>query len=273
LHQTSDEDAEKEQATAWLCSWTNAPPGADLAVLPPEIAEDIRFRRSVELLSLGMADLAAVEYDALRRDKSQDAAALYQLALAARDLGMYPLSLRSAIDLIGLAPESSVLEMPRLIQRLAFPLYFADLVVGESAAYNIDPLLMFSLIRQESVFGDVAVSWAGAVGLAQVMPSTGEWIAEMMPWPQYTTDLLKRAYVNVKFGTWFLDRILHQTDGNVAAALAGYNGGPRNALNWLEEAGGDPDLFVEVITRDEPQRYVREIYRHYAMYVHLYGTG
>ena len=55
------------------------------------------------------------------------------------------------------------------------------------------------------------------------------------------------------------------------AALAGYNGGPANSSRWLEASGGDPDLFVEVITRSEPQRYVRQIYRHYEVYVSLYG--
>jgi soluble lytic murein transglycosylase len=109
------------------------------------------------------------------------------------------------------------------------------------------------------------------------MPSTGEWIAEMMAWPEYDQELLQRAYLNVKFGAWFLARIL-KTDaahssakGDVMTALAGYNGGPARAQSWLEQAGGDPDLFVEVITRDEPQQYVQLIYRHYDVYARLYG--
>jgi soluble lytic murein transglycosylase len=161
--------------------------------------------------------------------------------------------------------------MPILIQRLAFPTYFADLVLKECAEYDLDPLLMFALLRQESVFDDQVISWAGAVGLAQVMPSTGEWIAEMMPWPEFTEEQLTRGYLNVKFGAWFLARILDSTEGSVIAALAGYNGGPANSSRWMEQAMGDPDLFVEIITRDEPQRYVREIYRHYDVYARLYA--
>ncbi len=56
------------------------------------------------------------------------------------------------------------------------------------------------------------------------------------------------------------------------SALAGYNGGPGNGVYWLEQSKGNPDLLVEIINYDEPQRYVREIYRHYDMYVRLYGT-
>ena len=103
------------------------------------------------------------------------------------------------------------------------------------------------------------------------MPSTGEWIADVMPWPGYGDDLLKRPYINIRFGAWYLDRVLVETDGDVMAALAGYNGGPANSVRWLEQSGGDPDLFVEIITLSEPQLYVREIYRHYDLYVRLYG--
>jgi soluble lytic murein transglycosylase len=178
--------------------------------------------------------------------------------------------------------------MPRLVQRMAFPAYFAELVLATAdpagtdqsttSSLSADPLLLFALIRQESVFDDSVVSWAGAVGLTQIMPETGAWIAEMLPWSEYADSthsietILKRAYINIRFGNWFMNRILEQTNGDVMSALAGYNGGPGNGLYWLEQSGGDPDLLVEIINYDEPQRYVREIYRHYDMYVRLYGA-
>jgi soluble lytic murein transglycosylase len=272
IHQASDEQAEKTKAAAWLRTWTVVPESIDLSALSGTTANEVHLRRGMELLTLGLHDQAREEFEALRREVGQDPLALLQLALLTRDLGMYAPSLRATIDLITIAPESSVLDMPLLVQRLAFPVYYDDLVRAECAAYDLDPLLMFALIRQESVFDDKVASWAGAVGLAQIMPSTGKWIAEMMPWPQYQEDDLRRAYLNVRFGTWFLDRILEQADGDVMTALAGYNGGPVNSMRWLEQSGGDPDLFVEVIHRDEPRRYVRQIYRHYDVYVRLYGN-
>jgi len=272
-HLTSDKEAEKAATVAWLRDWATAPEGIDLTKVSPELADDVRFRRGMELLTLGLQAQARDEFENLRREIGQDPLLLYQLAHLTRELGLYAPSMRATINLITLAPEPSVLDMPRLIQRLAFPVYFSDLVLAECATHGVDPLLMFALIRQESVFDDRVTSWAGAVGLAQVMPSTGEWIAEVMPWPEYNEDLLTRAYLSVKFGAWFLGRILEGTDGDAMAALAGYNGGPANAAHWLEQAGGDPDLFVEIITRDEPRRYVREIYRHYDMYARLYGGG
>ena len=271
LHLTNDEAAEKQEAAAWLRTWAGLPDDADPSRVSVNLADDIRFRRGMELITLGLRSQATTEFESLRQDLYQDPLLLYQFATLTRDLGLYGPSLRAAINLITLAPEAQIIDMPRQIQRLVFPTYFSDLVLAESNSYELDPLLMFALIRQESVFDDQIDSWAGAVGLTQVMPSTGAWIAEMMPWPGYRDDLLKRAYVNVKFGAWFLSRALEGTEGDVMAALAGYNGGPGNGVYWLKQSGGDPDLFVEVITRDEPQRYVREIYRHYDMYVYLYG--
>ncbi len=271
LEMASDDLAEEKQAEAWLRSWAAAAQGVALGEIPAESAGNAQFRRAVELLTLGLRNQAQDELDSLRKAASQDPVQLYRLAILGRNLGLYALSIRAASDLVYLAPEPSVLDMPRLIQRLAFPVYFDDLVTTEAIAYKLDPLLMFALIRQESVFDDQVSSWAGAVGLTQIMPSTGDWIASMMPYPEFRQDLLKRAYVNVKFGAWFLDRILQQTNGDVMTALAGYNGGPANGSKWMNAAKGDPDLFVEVITREEPQRYVREIYRQYDIYARLYA--
>ncbi|MBN1581179.1 MAG: tetratricopeptide repeat protein [Anaerolineae bacterium] len=283
LHLTSDEEAEEVKAAGWLRTWAGLGDDTDPMVISSNLAEDIRFRRGMEMWSLGMCSQACTEFESLRKNLYQDPLLLYQFAFLTRDLGIYASSLRATIDLITLAPEPTVLDMPRLVQRMAFPVYFADVVLGENTPQDedspgADPLLILALIRQESVFEQGVTSWAGAVGLTQVMPETGTWIAEMMPWSEYAdTDqpierLLQRAYINVKFGTWFINRILEQTEGNVMAALAGYNGGPGNGVYWLEQSGGDPDLLIEIINYDEPQRYVREIYRHYDMYVRLYGT-
>jgi len=274
LSLTQDNQLEQEEAERWLLEWTASDETrGDLKTLQPVIEEDRRFKRGMELLTLSRPNRAREEFESLRQDIDRDPFALYQFAVLMRDLGVYASSLQATIDLIVLAPENSVLEMPLFVQRLAFPVYYPDLVLSESQTYQIDPLVVFALIRQESIFDAQITSWAGAIGLTQIMPSTGEWIAEMMPWPDYQQEDLSRAYLNAKFGVWFLSRILEMTDGDIPAALVGYNGGPGNGVHWLEAARGDPDLFVEVITRDEPQRYLQEIYRHYDMYVRLYGAA
>jgi len=265
-----DEAAEREEAEAWLAAWLDLP-DASLRSSAQAIEKDPRFQRGRELLSLGLRDEATAEIEALRKDVADDPLALYQLALSLRDLGLYRPSIACAVRLIHLSPAGSVREAPRFLQRLAYPLYFADLVVAEARAHGLDPLLLFALVRQESLFDGWATSRADARGLTQIIPSTGEWIARRLSWRGYRAHHLYRPYLNARFGAWYLARQLEDFGGDLFAALAAYNGGPGNAARWLARARGDDDLFVEVISLPETQLYVKKVYEHYALYHALYG--
>lgn len=76
--------------------------------------------------------------------------------------------------------------------------------------------------------------------------------------------------VSVRFGTWYLAQQRDRSDGNLFAAMAGYNGGPGNSERWWNLAGKDQDLFAELIGFAETRVYVRHIYEYYAKYVWLY---
>jgi soluble lytic murein transglycosylase len=243
------------------------------------IEEDLRFLRGEALWAVSLLDEARGEMDALRRERLTDPMALYQLAVALRERGLYRLSILCARRLIQLSPaeavstSESVGQAPLFLQRLTYPTYFDDLVMSEAQANGFDPLLLFALIWQESLFQGQATSHAGAQGLTQVIPPTGEWIALQMRWPDYQPEHLYRPYLNVKFGAWYLARQLKDFENNLFAALAAYNGGPGNARRWLELVGdGDEDLFVESISNAETRRYVEKVYEHYARYRELYGA-
>ncbi len=270
--QALDEIAERKEAEAWLATWVEEMSrDDDLGSLSPDIGEDLRFQRGEELLAVGLLDENREELDALRKEVLTDPLTLYQLALAFRERGVYRLSILCARRLIQLSPAESVGQAPRFLQRLVYPTYFADLVLAEAQANGLDPLLLFALIWQESLFQGQAISQAGAQGLTQVIPPTGEWIALQMRWPDYQAEHLYRPYLNVKFGAWYLARQLEDFDNNLFAALAAYNGGPGNARRWLELAGdGDEDLFVESISKAETRRYVEKVYEHYARYRELH---
>jgi len=264
-----DEAAKREEAEDWLATWLDLS-GEGLRSPAQAIEKDPRFQRGRELLNLGLREEALAEIEALRKDAADDPLALYQLALSLRDLGLYRPSIACAVRLTQLSPVGSVREAPRFLQRLAYPLYFADLVVAEARAHGLDPLLLFALVRQESMFDGWATSHADARGLTQIIPSTGEWIARKLSWRGYRAHHLYRPYLNARFGAWYLARQLEDFGGDLFAALAAYNGGPANAARWLERAAGDDDLFVEVISLPETQLYVKKVYEHYAMYRALY---
>ncbi len=269
-----DSHADQAEAEQWLRGWLELSEEVEVAELGAPWAEDQRLQRGLELWRLGRFTEGKSELEALRRDSSSDALVQYQLALLFRDIGLYRSSILCAETVVRLSPAETVLEAPEFIARLAYPTYYADLVVAGAAEFNLDPLLVYSVIRRESVFEGIATSWMSARGLMQVIPSTGAMIAADLSWPVgYDTDMLHLPYVSVRFGAYYLAERGEQFDGRFDAALAGYNGGPSNAETWLEEAGDDPDLFAEIITLTETRYYVRYVRENLAIYQLLYGGG
>jgi soluble lytic murein transglycosylase len=194
----------------------------------------------------------------------------YQLARHLKELGAYLPSIVAAADVIvasGVATQNA----PAYLARLRYPIHYQDLVVAQAAEYGFDPLLMFALIRQESLYNTQAVSSAGARGLTQVMPATGQAIANEVGDSGFQTGMLFRPYKGIEFGAHYLAEQLRRFDGNAAPALASYNAGPGRALDWYGIAGGEVDLFVTTITISETRTYVQRIYSHYAIYRALYG--
>jgi soluble lytic murein transglycosylase len=255
---------------AWLRTWIADAPAGELAGLSPRLRADADLARALELWNLGKAAEAVQGFAVVRQRYNDDALALYQLALFFRDLGAYRQSIQAAERVAALSPVR-LADAPLFLQRLAYPTYFADLVEAEAAARSLDPLLIYAMIRQESLFEAHATSHAAAQGLMQVIPPTGEWIAGRLGWDGYSRELLYLPYVSVKFGTYYLWSTLQMVDGNIAAALSGYNAGPGNARRWLQQANGDDDRFFMAITLSEPRLYVQRILAYYATYRRLYG--
>ena len=173
--------------------------------------------------------------------------------------------------LLQFSPAGLVENAPLFLQQRAYPQRFADLITAESVANDLDPLLFFSLIRQESLFEEGARSYAAAQGLAQIIPDTGAWVAERLGYPNYSNDLVYRPYINVKFGTYYLDWVRDYLDGNLVSALVGYNAGPGNSDIWREAAGMDDAMFVEQLSINEPRIYINTIVSNLYHYTRLYG--
>jgi soluble lytic murein transglycosylase len=266
-----DGAAGRAETDGWLAGWLELESAAGLGDLGPDLAADPRLQRGADLWSLGRFEEAMSELEALRQATASDALAQYRLALYFRDLGLYRSSALCAVRLVDLSPAGTVLDAPALVGRLAYPVYYENLVLQSARENGLPPLLVFALVRQESFYESLATSHASAHGLMQVIPETGVLIAAQLGWPPgYETADLYRPFVSVRFGTYYLAQ---QRDrfGRIDAALAGYNGGPGNAQRWLELAGEDPDLFLEAITFEETRVYLQRIREHLAVYEALYG--
>jgi soluble lytic murein transglycosylase len=159
-----------------------------------------------------------------------------------------------------------MVEAPHVLWRIAYPDPWPELTVQATAPVDLDPALLLALMRQESRFEPTAQSSAGARGLAQVMPGTGEGIAAQLREPGFSHDDLFRPSVSLRFGAHYIAQQLDRFDGQPGPALAAYNGGPRNAARWWPEARGDVDRLVETIDFRETRAYLRLVLTNYAIY-------
>jgi len=254
-----------DQVERWLQSWAgpeDSPPGSALT-------DSAAWRRSLELERAGLEEEAGKEFAQLLDDATGRPWRLYRLARALAEEGQVPEAARAASRLVAGRAGAS-----RGLLALAYPGEYLDLA-GEATDQNgFSPLLLLSLVRQESFFDAGAVSAAGALGLTQVIPSTAQEIAGQLGETAFRSSDLLRPRVSLRFGAHYLGSQLKGFGGDLAAALAAYNGGPGNAGRWLRQAGDDPDLFVETIDFSETRDYVELVLENYALYRYTYGqTG
>jgi len=167
---------------------------------------------------------------------------------------------------------SASLQVADYFNHLRYGTYFRELIEPAAQLNGFDPLFLFSVMRQESLFEGFVSSTAGARGLMQIIPATGADVASRMGWPlSFEPDMLYRPIVSVKLGAYYLASNRIYLNGDLYGALAAYNAGPGNALAWQGLAGNDPDLFLEVVRPAETRDYIRSIYEIYNIYRTLYS--
>lgn len=149
-----------------------------------------------------------------------------------------------------------------------YPFPYWQTVSNWSAQTRLNPILVMALIRQESRFEAQILSRSGAVGLMQVMPDTGDWIAKQKGVKRFS---LSNPDHNVEFGTWYLDYTHRRYNNNSMLAVASYNAGPGRVGEWVAKGLGDPDEFVERIPYDETRGYVRHVLGNYWNYLRIYS--
>ncbi len=248
-----------------------ATPGTDHA--EARLVQDREVQRMAALVRLGDDQNASVAVRALaeRLRDAGDASALAQLLLYVRYHASPSTGMRVAEALASLDPEGDPLKRPRLLLKSLYPTPYSGLVLDEAWQRGIDPFVMYALMRQESEFIPRALSHAGARGLAQVMPSTGDGIASQLGDGHYSAEDLYLPYVAIRYGTYYLASNLPQFDRKLLPALAAYNGGPGNAERWMSgSALFDPDLYVERIDLFETGDYLERVYQNYGFYRSIY---
>ncbi|MFC1559654.1 transglycosylase SLT domain-containing protein [Candidatus Margulisiibacteriota bacterium] len=237
------------------------------------------FKKYTELMSMNLFNEAEMEARWVLEGSPRDKKGSAKLAISAALLGAgkYRQSIMFAEGMCNEAVANGrSREIPTISWRLSYPKGYYKHVKKYSEKYGLDPYLVLAVIREESRFNPVTLSWARAHGLMQIIPPTGRDIARSLRIRPFYYRRMYEPELNIKMGCWYLSRLIKKFNGNTMMALAGYNGGPRNVSRWMSrwkrKYGSDinTDEFAESIPLKETRRYVQKVLKSYNEYKRIY---
>jgi soluble lytic murein transglycosylase len=265
-------ESEKPEAIAWMRKTFSLADDVDLIGLN-SLAQDPRMIRGKEYWRLGLYEEARAEFENLRLDRELDAVDTFRLTQFFLDLGVYRSAVFSARQVLTLGgmDDNATFNAPVYFNHIRFGAYYREIIVQAAKEEDLDPLLLLSLVRQESLFEGFIQSSAGANGLMQILPATARETSANMGWPPVFLDQdIYRPYINLRLGSHYLRQQIDYQNGDMYAALAGYNSGPGNAQIWGQLSNGDPDLYLEVVRYQETRLYIRSIVELFNIYKMFY---
>jgi soluble lytic murein transglycosylase len=223
----------------------------------PDIQPDMKpkFDRIDLLLSLSMKDEAIAELGAMLK-KVKDASAMFNIISKFHEIGEFERS-------VGLVTKTVYSEKNH---RFWYPLAYWEEVEKVAGKYRLDPLIVLSVIREESRFEAAALSVAGARGLMQIMPRTASRIDKIIGIGIKTESDLDVPANNIRIGAYYLKSLFDEFK-SLAAVLAVYNAGEAAIKKWRQQRSyRSADEFIEDIPYAETRNYVKRIMTSYFQY-------
>ena len=151
-----------------------------------------------------------------------------------------------------------------------YKLEYSEYVYKYAKENDIDPYLIFSIIKSESNFERNIESSSVAIGLMQLMETTAKEQAAKLNM-EYTKEILYNPEINLQLGINYLNVLLDYYDQNYVLAFAAYNAGIGNVQNWIKEGIIQPNgRDIENIPFKETNMYVRKVIKTYEIYKDLY---
>ena len=246
--------------------------------LPAAVTARAEYRAAMTLARAGLVTDAAWY---LRRllDRQRTPALALLAARASAEAGDYAAVSRIMVSYFGGFLRQPGRGLPDDFWHLAYPRPFWDAVQAAADRSGVDPVLLVSLMRQESRFDSTARSPVGAVGLFQIMPYTASALGQAAGLGDMFADevdeaMLMQPAVNAAIAARLTANLLRQFDGEIAPVIASYNAGEeRVAVWWSASSGLGEDVFVDSIPYTETRRFVREVLTNYATYRRVYGES
>ena len=149
---------------------------------------------------------------------------------------------------------------------IRFPLAYSEMITTEAERQELDPAWIYAVARQESAMDPHARSPVGAMGLMQLMPSTGMAIARQLAVELVDRQLLLQPEINIRFGSHYLRQMLERFEHPVLATAA-YNAGPHRVERWYpQQPVMDADIWIDTMPFYETREYVRRVMAYSVFY-------
>lgn len=153
------------------------------------------------------------------------------------------------------------------ILKVIFPVHYEEYVYTYSKEYNIDPYLVFAIMKTESKFFPYAKSHKDAKGLMQIGEGTQKWAMEDL---ELDNNNIFDPKVNIQIGCWYINKLFEQFD-DMELVIAAYNGGSGNVDKWLEDKRYSYNgINLTAIPFKETRNYVDKVKKSYELYKLLY---
>lgn len=113
-------------------------------------------------------------------------------------------------------------------------LKLAEVILMESVTHKLDPLFVLALMKTESTFYNWSKSFNGALGLMQILPSTGQELASELNLKWDGEGTLLDPYANVKMGVRYYSK-LQRRYNDTETSLTAYNVGPGRVDSGVQD--------------------------------------
>jgi len=254
----------QDSVAVWLKSLQKKETGERDSLISAEILEQIKV-----LLRSGFSEEAFDLYEEVFKLHKNRPEFYYRYGLMFMQNGELALGFRLARNFLDMVAREKMAGAPIQVLKFLFPVPHESKVKKHT---KIDPYLVYSVMRQESMFDAKIQSPAGARGLLQIMPATGDNLAKREKIEKFDKDLLFNAYLNIRLGIRYLNDLATEHKNDYIGILGEYNAGPAPANRWLGNYGSLPwDIRVEEVSYWETRDYVKRVLGNYWAYKELYN--
>lgn len=236
-------------------------------------AQKETLNRVETLMSQGWVFEANLELQNFPSQRDPESKMVFAYKLA--KMGIFPRTIRLLNELTDLSGDYKTLD----IVSLGLPTIHSNVIQENATKNKLNPILVKSLIRQESAFGNRALSTSNALGLMQIIPPTAQEIASDLGLQKISIpDDMYLPELNIQMGSYYLAKVIRSFGGNVAMGLAAYNAGPQRLKLFvnprdevriqMEKFSSDPldEMWFDELPWAETSFYVKAILRNTIMY-------